>query len=60
MNIFDQIRLHGTDGDFQPEGECKPTMLPPGHAAKIEVMAQRVQNGQPLFNAEDKTGMSES
>ena len=38
--------------------ECQSTIYEVGSREKIEVLAERVQNGEPLFHAEDGQGVS--
>ena len=55
-NVFEAILKYGHDEDFVPEAgeQFRPTEAPAGSAAKIEVLAQRVQRGEPLWHPDDR------
>ena len=55
-NVFEAILQCGHDEDFSPsadEGFC-PTDAPAGSSAKINVLAERIQKGLPLWHDEDR------
>lgn len=60
--VFAFIRRHGTDEDFaiDPTGidadEFVPTDAPPGSREKVEVLAERVMRGFPLWHPQDREG----
>ncbi|MFZ5830893.1 MAG: hypothetical protein ACOY3P_12430 [Planctomycetota bacterium] len=59
-NVFDAILECGHDEDFAPaEGDqFNATDAPAGSKAKIEVLAQRVLRGLPLWHPEDRNDYS--
>ncbi len=54
-NVFEWIKLHGTDDGFEPQGECYPCRDRPGSCWRIWGLENRVQAGVPLWHPEDKT-----
>ena len=56
-NIFTYILVNGGDEGFAPRVTDKfcPTDAPPGSRAKVEVLAQRLRDGLPLWHPEDNT-----
>lgn len=59
-NVFESILEFGHDEAFVPvetESFCA-TDAPAGSRSKIEVLAERVQRGEPLWHPEDRTDYS--
>jgi hypothetical protein len=50
--------------DFEPEfmetGEYTPTSAMPGSNSKVEVLAERVQKGLPLWHGHDRRSYDDS
>jgi len=59
-NVFEAILENGHDEDFVPHvtEEFQPTDAPAGSPEKIEVLAQRVMRGEPLWHPEDRSDYS--
>ena len=60
-NVFEAILKYGHDEDFAPEVNddgFEPTDAPAGSPAKIEVLRDRVERGQPLWHTEDRVDYS--
>ncbi len=59
-NVFEAILECGHDEDFNPsEGdEFRRTDAPAGSKAKIDMLAERVLRGLPLWHPEDRTDYS--
>ena len=55
-NVFDEIEKVGHDEDFVPAvtPELCRTDAPAGSADKVEVLAERVRKGLPLWHPEDR------
>lgn len=55
-NVFEAILECGHDEDFVPEKlECyRATDAPAGSRSKLEILAQRVMQGTPLWHPEDR------
>ena len=55
-NVFEEIMITGHDEDFVPAitPEFCPTDAPAGSSAKVEVLAERVRKGLPLWHPEDR------
>lgn len=56
-NVFDAILEVGHDEDFFPDEndeEFSPTDAPAGSPAKLEVLAERIRKGLPLWHPEDR------
>ena len=53
--VFDEIEMYRHDEDFIPrnENEFLPTSARPGSAEKVDILARRVQMGQPLWHRHD-------
>lgn len=58
-NVAQQIIRLGHDEDFEPVGgsDWLPTDHPAGSPGKIEVLADRVERGQPLWHPHDCEGI---
>lgn len=59
-NVFDAINENGDDENFVPvvTDEFYPTDAQAGTWSKVEVLAERVRKGLPLWHPEDKTTIS--
>ena len=59
-NVFEAILECGHDEDFNPEesGEFRGTDAPAGSRAKIDMLAERIQRGLPLWHPEDRSDYS--
>ena len=59
-NVFEAILKYGHDEDFAPqEGDnFFETQAPAGTREKLEVMAERVRMGQPLWHEDDRADYS--
>ncbi len=59
-NVFEAILKYGHDEDFypQPDADFMATDAPAGSDAKIEVLRQRVELGQPLWHDSDRADYS--
>jgi hypothetical protein len=57
-NVFEIIELYGHDENFEPQclDEFTPTCAPAGSKQKIDILAERIQRGMPLWHPEDSTG----
>ena len=49
LTLEQHTSLFGTCHQFVPNAEAEPTEHPPGTQEKIELMRERLENGQPLF-----------
>ncbi|MGD0898634.1 MAG: hypothetical protein ABR915_12415 [Thermoguttaceae bacterium] len=56
-NVFEAILECGHDEDFVPaeNGEFIQTDAPAGSKAKIDILAERVMRGVPLWHPEDRS-----
>ena len=59
-NVFDAIMETGHDEDFVPvvTDEFCPTDAPAGSPAKVQVLAERVRKGLPLWHPEDRVSFN--
>jgi hypothetical protein len=59
-NVFEAILQHGHDEDFAPtESEgFGATEAPAGSRAKIDILAERVLRGEPLWHPNDRSDYS--
>jgi hypothetical protein len=59
-NVFEIIELYGHDENFEPQclDEFTPTCAPAGSKQKIDILAERIQRGMPLWHPEDSTDSS--
>jgi hypothetical protein len=59
-NVFEIIELYGHDENFEPQctDDFAPTHAPAGSKQKIDVLAERIQRGMPLWHPEDSTESS--
>ncbi|RLS30987.1 MAG: hypothetical protein DWH79_09820 [Planctomycetota bacterium] len=61
-NVFEIIELYGHDENFEPQTtpEFAPTSAPAGSRQKLDILAERIQRGMPLWHPEDSTETSAS
>ena len=60
-NVFEAILETGHDEDFIPAEDCmdfKSTDAPAGSKAKLDILAERVLRGLPLWHPEDRSDYS--
>lgn len=59
-NVFEAILEMGHDEDFVPKetADFVGTDAPAGSRAKLDVLAERVQRGHPLWHPEDRADYS--
>ena len=59
-NVFEAILKYGHDEDFVPDtnGEFLPTEAPAGSRRKLDILAERVERGVPLWHPEDRPDYS--
>ncbi len=59
-NVFEAILKYGHDEDFAPKRdvEFKATQAPAGTREKLEVLAERVRKGHPLWHDDDRADYS--
>jgi len=59
-NVFEAILECGHDEDFVPVAtdEFTPTEAPAGSREKLDVLAERVRRGEPLWHSEDRSDFS--
>ncbi len=59
-NVFEAILECGHDEDFAPEenDQFGETDAPAGSRAKIDILAERVLRGQPLWHPSDRSDYS--
>lgn len=60
-NVFEAILKYGHDEDFVPRAddrEFQPTGAPAGSSEKLEMLAERVRSGHPLWHEEDRCDYS--
>jgi hypothetical protein len=59
-NVFEAILECGHDEDFSPAetAEFGATDAPAGSRAKIDILAERVLRGQPLWHSSDRSDYS--
>jgi len=59
-NVFEAILKYGHDEDFAPKlnEEFKATQAPAGTREKLDVLAERVRSGQPLWHDDDRADYS--
>jgi len=55
-NVFEAILECGHDEDFAPveSEDFRPSEAPAGSRAKLEILAERVKKGMPLWHPEDR------
>jgi hypothetical protein len=59
-NVFEAILKYGHDEDFAPveHNDFRATSAPAGSKEKLEVLAARVQRGEPLWHPDDRPDYS--
>ncbi len=59
-NVFEAILKYGHDEDFLPRGdeEFQSTQAPAGSRDKLDILAERVRCGYPLWHEEDRRDYS--
>lgn len=60
-NVFEAILKYGHDEDFVPRAhdeEFSPTGAPAGSPEKLEILAERVRQGFPLWHESDRVDYS--
>jgi hypothetical protein len=60
-NVFEAILKYGHDEDFVPrldDEDFQPTAAPAGSDEKLEILAQRIREGHPLWHEEDRADYS--
>ena len=59
-NVFEAILKYGHDEDFAPTetDEFEATAYPAGSREKLDVLAERVRRGEPLWHPEDRQDYS--
>ena len=59
-NVFEAILKYGHDEDFAPSADSDffPTEAPAGSKEKLDVLAERVLRGEPLWHPEDRPDYS--
>jgi hypothetical protein len=55
-NVFEAILKYGHDEDFNPVAtdEFSATDAPAGSKAKIDILAERIAKGLPLWHEDDR------
>ena len=53
MNLRRYIQKYQTDEGYQPELMPTPTNAAPGSATKVEILRQRIADGEELFHPDD-------
>jgi hypothetical protein len=56
-NVFEAILKYGHDEDFAPKTDSgfKATQAPAGSREKLDVLADRIRMGYPLWHEEDRS-----
>lgn len=59
-NVFEAILKYGHDEDFAPQTDedFRATLSPAGSKEKLDVLADRVRRGEPLWHEEDRADYS--
>lgn len=59
-NVFEAILKYGHDEDFNPseDDSFRPTDAPAGSKEKLEILANRILRGEPLWHPEDRPDYS--
>ena len=59
-NVFEIIELYGHDENFEPQTspDFVPTTAPAGSRQTIDVLAERIPRGLPLWHPEDSLDAS--
>lgn len=56
-NVFEIIDLYGHDENFEPHttSDFIATNAPAGSRMKLDILAQRIERGMPLWHPDDST-----
>ncbi len=54
VNVFDYIKAFGVDEGFKPTKLPTPTAAAPGSIEKMDVLKQRLENGEEMFHHLDR------
>ena len=54
VNVFDYIKAFGLDDGFQPRKLPTPTAAAPGSIEKMDILRQRLENGEEMFHPLDR------
>jgi len=59
-NVFEAISMFGHDEDFAPleTDEFSATEAPAGSPEKLDILAERIRQGLPLWHDEDRPDYS--
>ncbi len=59
-NVFEAILKYGHDEDFAPhvDDHFGATQAPAGSREKLEVLAERIRSGHPLWHQDDRADYS--
>jgi hypothetical protein len=59
-NVFEAILKYGHDEDFAPTqgDDFEATEMPAGSSEKLDVLAERIRRGEPLWHPEDRADYS--
>lgn len=59
-NVFEAISMFGHDEDFAPleTDEFSSTEAPAGSPEKLDILAERIRQGLPLWHDEDRPDYS--
>lgn len=59
-NVFEAILKYGHDEDFSPTADeaFEATVSPAGSREKLDVLAERVRRGEPLWHPDDRSDYS--
>ncbi len=59
-NVFETILKYGHDEDFAPHAgdDFQATDAPAGSREKIDILAQRIEQGMPLWHGDDRRDYS--
>ena len=60
QNVFEAILKYGHDEDFAPvkDDTFSATQAPAGSKTKLDVMAERIRRGEPLWHQDDRADYS--
>ena len=54
VNVFDYIKAFGVDDGFHPRKLPAPTETAPGSIEKMDILRQRLENGEEMFHPLDR------
>ena len=52
-NVYEHLKLHGDDQEFEPTRKPKPTRVAPGSDDKVMLLRRRVELGEELWHDQD-------